>query len=97
MKFGDRQNMMNEAIGTGVLDVPDPEKLNNAPYNQCKTNVMHHDVLIDETRIDKESDEVSVQSEENANSEVEMVESDDDVGNFYDNNESELEIVNDED
>ena len=58
---------------------------------------MYYDVLIDEDEgMDEETDEVSVQSEENGNSEAQTIEVDDDVGNYNDDDESEPEIVDDE-
>ena len=50
LKFGDRQNLINDAIGTEVIDndnAPNPAQLHNMPNSHAPTNKIQHDILVD--------------------------------------------------
>ena len=49
LKFGDRQNLINDAIRAGVEDTAlNPEHLHNIPNPRANINAIHHDILVDE-------------------------------------------------
>ena len=57
LKFGDRQNLINDAISTGVHEGPDPNQLHNVPHHDAPSNAIQNDILIDEsTAEDQEND-----------------------------------------
>ena len=57
MKFGDRQNLINNSISTGVHgSAPNPEQLNNVPNNYAPTNAIQHDILIENVSDDEHDD-----------------------------------------
>ena len=54
LKFGDRQNLINDAISTGVEEGPDPLQTHNIPYPHTPSNAIQHDILIED-----DSDEIN--------------------------------------
>jgi len=59
LQFGDRQNLIDDAIRTGVDDEgrPNPELLHNIPNHYTSTNAIQYDILIDSEDDDSTSSE----------------------------------------
>ena len=52
LKFGDRQNLIDDAISTGVTeDVPACGSMRNMPNYEAPSNAIQHDVLADDDDI----------------------------------------------
>ena len=44
--FGDRRNLINNAVSTGVVNAgPNPEELHNIPNHNTPSNAIQHDIV----------------------------------------------------
>ena len=74
LKFGDRQNLINEAVRTGVYEGPTTTCLNNIPYHNVPSNAIQHDLLVEDDEQSAGNDEEgSVLSDEYADGVIDEI------------------------